>query len=84
MLVLPIQGMFIMVRILGDHTLHKIILQEKKSKDEFLSPENLKKHVEALGAAKAWEEATAKIDINANSIKIRETVSIAPEDSVSL
>merc|ERR1711942_471967 len=60
MQVLPIQGLFIM---------------DKKSKDEFLSPEDLKKRE---------EEATAKTDINANSIKIRETVSIAPEDSVSL
>jgi len=69
MQVLPIQGLFIM---------------DKKSKDEFLSPEDLKKREEAAAAARAWEEATAKTDINANSIKIRETVSIAPEDSVSL
>ena len=59
-------------------------MQDKKPKDEFLSPEDMKKREEALAAARAWEEATAKTDINANSIKIRETVSIAPEDSVSL
>jgi len=72
------------MRILGDDAHHEIIFQDTKSKDEFLSPEDLKKHKEALGSAKAWEEATAKTDINPNSIKIRETVSIAPEDSVSL
>ena len=86
MQVLPIQGMFIVV-IISCNIIHDygvIMLQEKKSKEEYLSPEELKKREEALAAAKAWEEATAKTDINATSIKIRETVSIAPEDCVSL
>eukprot|EP00092_Neocalanus_flemingeri_P083993 GFUD01105478.1.p1 GENE.GFUD01105478.1~~GFUD01105478.1.p1 ORF type:complete len:150 (+),score=44.50 GFUD01105478.1:48-497(+) len=66
MQVLPIQGMFIV---------------EQKLKEEFISPEELRKREEALAAAKAWEEATGKTDHNASSIKIMETVSIAPEDS---
>merc|ERR1711970_150006 len=69
MQVLPIQGMFIV---------------EPKLKEEFLPPEEIRKREEALVAAKAWEEATGKTETNASSIKIRETVAIAPEDSVSL
>eukprot|EP00090_Calanus_glacialis_P014120 TRINITY_DN22780_c0_g1_i3.p1 TRINITY_DN22780_c0_g1~~TRINITY_DN22780_c0_g1_i3.p1 ORF type:complete len:151 (+),score=41.96 TRINITY_DN22780_c0_g1_i3:76-528(+) len=69
MQVLPIQGMFTV---------------EKKLKEEFLSPEELRKREEALAAAKAWEEATEKTDPNASSIRIMETVSIAPDDSISL
>ena len=59
-------------------------IQEKKLKEEFLSPEELRKREEALAAAKAWEEATEKTDPNAFSIRIMETVSIAPDDSISL
>ena len=60
-------------------------IQEKKLKEEFLSPEELRKREEALAAAKAWEEATGKkTDPNAHSIRIMETVSIAPDDSISL
>ena len=61
------------------------LFQEPKLKEEeFISPEELKKREEALANAKAWEEASEKNDMNASSIKIRETVSIAPEDSKSI
>jgi hypothetical protein len=61
------------------------IFQEKKLKEEFISPEELRKREEALAAAKAWEEASGKTDQNASSrIRIMETVSIAPEDSISI
>ena len=61
------------------------LFQEPKLKEEeFISPEELKKSEEALANAKAWEEASEKTDMNAASIKIRETVSIAPEDSKSI
>merc|ERR1712183_1008999 len=70
MQVLPIQGMF--------------IVEPKFKEEEFISPEELKKREEALANAKAWEEASEKNDMNASSIKIRETVSIAPEDSKSI
>ena len=60
------------------------LFQDPKVKEEFISPEELRKREEALAAAKAWDEATGKTDNNASSIKIMETVSIAPEDCVSL
>ena len=61
------------------------LFQEPKLKEEeFISPEELKKREEALANAKAWEEASEKTDMNASSFKIRETVSIAPEDSKSI
>jgi len=69
MQVLPIQGMFIV---------------DPKVKEEFISPEEARKREEALAAAKAWEEATAKTDTTGLCMKIMQTVSIAPEDSVCL
>jgi len=69
MQVLPIQGMFIV---------------DPKKKDEFLSPEELKKREEAEAAARAWQEATLKIDSTSSCIKIRETCEIAPDDTYSL
>merc|ERR1711973_31984 len=66
---LPIQGMFIVDPI---------------KKDEFLSPEELKKREEAETAARAWQEATLKIDSTSSCIKIRETCEIAPDDTYSL
>ena len=60
------------------------LFQEPKLKEEFISPEELKKREEALANAKAWEEASEKTNMIASSFKIRETVSIAPEDSKSI
>merc|ERR1712045_448144 len=62
MQVLPVQGLF--------------IVDEKKQKEEFLSPEEIRKREEAEAAARAWKEATQKIDCLASSIRIRETVEI--------
>ena len=62
-----------------------IKLQEKTNlKEEFLSPEEIRKREEAAAAAMAWKEATQQIDCLASSIKIREAVEIAPEDSITL
>ena len=69
MQVLPIAGAF---------------LVEPKLKEEFLSPDEIRKREEALAAAKAWQEATGKLDATDAITRIKETVSIAPDDSYSL
>ena len=88
MQVLPIQGLFIVVYISSWIYLTEtetIKLQEKTNlKEEFLSPEEIRKREEAAAAARAWKEATQQIDCLASSIKIREAVEIAPEDSITL
>ena len=86
MQVLPIQGLFIVVKYQLNITSTEMIkLQEKTNlKEEFLSPEEIRKREEAAAAARAWKEATQQIDCLASSIKIREAVEIAPEDSITL
>merc|ERR1711942_283089 len=69
MQVLPIQGLFIM---------------EQKSKDEYISPEELKKREEALAATKAWQEAMEKNENKTSNIRVKETVSIIPENSICI
>jgi len=69
MQVLPIQGMFIV---------------EPKKKDEFLSPDELRKREEAEAAARAWKEATMRTDSLQSTIRIRETCEIAPDDCITL
>jgi len=69
MQVLPVQGLF------------KV---DPELKEVFLSPEEIKKREDAAAAAQAWQEATQRIDCLASSIKIRETMEIAPEDSITL
>ena len=61
-----------------------ILLEDPELNEVFLSPEEIKKREDAAAAAQAWQEATQRIDCLASSIKIRETVEIAPEDSITL
>merc|ERR1711990_668459 len=68
MQVLPIQGLFL----------------REPQKEEFLSPEELRKREEAEAAAQAWREATEKSDCLASSIKVRESMEIAPVESITL
>jgi len=70
MQVLPIQGMF--------------IVEPKAAKEEFLSEEELRKREEAAAAARAWQEATGTGDKKESTTRIMETVSIAPDDSISI
>ena len=59
-------------------------MKEPKKKDEFLSPEELKRREEMEAAARAWQEATMRTDSMASCIKIRETCEIAPDDVYTL
>ena len=70
MQVLPIEGLF--------------RVESKNLKEEFLSPEEIQKREDAAAAALAWQEATQRTDCLASSIKIRETMEIAPMDSITL
>ena len=86
MQVLPIEGMFIVVsKKVYLLLLAKVVLsQEPKKKDEFLTADEIKRREEMEAAARAWQEATMKTDINSSSIKIRECVEIAPNDTYTL
>ena len=62
----------------------KYSFQEPKAKDEHISPEELKKREEALAAAKAWQEAMEKNESKSSNMRIKETVSIIPENSICI